>query len=265
MADTIFSLSETQFQKILAAINARQQGWWPVASVFVSALLAMIIGIVLERFRGWRDRIKTVREKQEHEIQQINVVISGLVFNIELLLHVALQNILPHYRDAHAIAKRVDDAGEDDERIHQIIVSLNRYPSLFMTCPTMYLIECDFAKELPFVIERDPEMVKHSGWLVTGVREIKDATARRNRNIEDATSVPAHREGAQNLYSFKSVIRMQASIANTECIVAAQLFEVLIRLARSLVKINDGYTIPAKKSKFTLPDAFQETMRDSKK
>jgi hypothetical protein len=134
-----------------------------------------------------------------------------------------------------------------------------------MTCLDMYLIEYDFAKELPFVIERDAEMVKHSGWLVAGVREIRDVTSRRDRNIEDAMSVTGLREGARNLYSFKSVIRMQASIANTECVVTSQLFEVLIRLARSLVAINDGYKIPAKKSRFTLlPDTLSETMRELK-
>jgi hypothetical protein len=227
MTDTIFSLNETQYQKILAAINTQQRGWWPVASIFVSALLAMIVDILLERHRGWRDRIKTTREKQAREIQQINAVISGLVFDIERLFHVASQNILPHYRDVHAVYKRMNADIENDKHVHAIIVSLHKYPSVFIKCPDMYFIEYDFAKELPFVIERDAEMVKHSGWLVAGVREIRDVTSRRDRNIEDAMSVTGLREGAHNLYRFKSVIRMQASIANTECVVASQLFEVV--------------------------------------
>jgi hypothetical protein len=47
-------------------------------------------------------------------------------------------------------------------------------------------------------------------------------------------------------------------------VVASQLFEVLIRLASSLVKINDGYKISAKKSTFTPPDTLRETMRELK-
>jgi hypothetical protein len=78
MADSVLSLSEPQLQKILAAISTQQPQWWPVVSVFVSALLAMIVGIFLDRFRARRDRIKAIREKQEHEIQQINAVVSGI-------------------------------------------------------------------------------------------------------------------------------------------------------------------------------------------
>jgi hypothetical protein len=70
MTETFFSLNEIQFQKILAA----QHGWWPVASVFVSAFLAMMVGIGAERLRARFERRKMTRERQEHEVQQINAV-----------------------------------------------------------------------------------------------------------------------------------------------------------------------------------------------
>lgn len=265
MADAIFSLNEAQFQKILAALSA-QHGWWPVVSVFVSALLAMIVGILLDRARAWFERRKSLREKQEHEIQQINAAISGLTFNIELLSHVASQNILPHYRDSQALNQKIEEDDKNDEHIYHLIISFNKiYPSIFMTCPEMYLLEYDFSKELPFIIERDPEIVKHSGWLVNGVHEIKDVVARRNRNIEDAMRVTSPPEGRQNLDNFKKIIRTQASIAKTECIVASQLFDVMIRLERTLEKINDSYEISAKKSKIRFPDTLQPTIMELKK
>jgi hypothetical protein len=104
MNELIFSLNETQFHKLLAA----QPGLWPVLSVFVSAFLAMMTGILIERIRSWFERRKTVREGQEREIQLINSVISGLTFNIELLLHVASQNILPHYQDTVSVASEIE-------------------------------------------------------------------------------------------------------------------------------------------------------------
>ena len=262
MVDSILSLSEPQLQRILAAISTQQPQWWPVASVFVSALLAMMVGLLLDRFRAWRDRTKAIKEKQEQEIQQINAVISGLTFDIERLLHVASQNILPHYRDAQAVCSKIMADFENDEHVRSVVVSQRKYPALFMTCPELCLIEYDFAKELPFVIERDPEMVKHSGWLVGGAREIKDITARRNRNIEDAFSLTGIRDGTANLNSFRVVVRMQASIAKAECVVAEQLFCVLIRLANNLVTINQSYKIPAKKSQFVLPGALKKTMNE---
>jgi hypothetical protein len=260
----VVSLNDAQFQKILASISAQQLLWWPVASVFVSALLAMLVGILLDRFRAWRDRKRAVRERQEHEVQQINAVISGLTFDIERLLHIASQNILPHYRDSHAMYEKIMTDFENDNHILQVIKSQGKYPALFMTCPDMYLIEYDFARELPFVIERDPELVKHSGWLVAGVREIRDVTARRNKNIEDAFSLAGLEGGTQNLSSFRMVLRAQASISNTECVVAVQLFDVLLKLANGLVTINQNYKISAKKSRFTLPSTLADTMKELK-
>jgi len=89
-ADTIFSLNEAQFHQIRAALNG-QQGWWPVVSVFVSALLAMVVGIIvgilLDSFRSRKEKANATQERQKHEIHQINAVISRIVFNIERLLH----------------------------------------------------------------------------------------------------------------------------------------------------------------------------------
>jgi hypothetical protein len=107
-------------------------------------------------------------------------------------------------------------------------------------------------------------MVKHSGWLVGGAREIKDVTARRNRNIEDAFSLAGVQDGTANLNSFRVVVRSQASIAKTECVVAEQLFRVLLRLAKGLVAINQSYKIRAKKSQFIVPDALNKTIDELK-
>jgi hypothetical protein len=66
------------------------------------------------------------------------------------------------------------------------------------------------------------------------------------------------------LNSFRIIVRSQASIANTECVVAEQLFRVLTRLANGLVAINQIYKIRAKKSQFILPDALNETISELK-
>lgn len=125
-------------------------------------------------------------------------------------------------------------------------------------------MEYDFSKELPFIIEKDAEIVAHSGWLISGVREIQDVTSRRNRHIEQAMSVTIYQGGAQNLQNFMSIVRTQANFATTECIVASQLFEILIRLSSTLEKINDDYKISAKKSKLTFPNSLMETMAELK-
>jgi len=260
MTEIIFAINEAQFHKLLAA----QQGWWPVVSVFVSAFLAMMVGIGVERLRVWFDRRKIAREREEHEVQQINVIISGLAFNIELLYHNASQNILPHYRDTEAVFREICKDSFNDKHIANVIASLPNYPCLFMTCPEMYLIGYDFSQELPFIIERDPEIVKHSGWLINGIRELKNITERRNRYIEDAMSLDRAHEGPQNLEQFKTVVKRQMTIASTECVVSSQLFDVLIRLLRTSEEINQRYKIPVKKIKTILPGTLSVTIKELK-
>jgi hypothetical protein len=85
------SISETQLDKILSAISAVHSGglwhWVPVVSVFVSALLAMIVGIGLETFKTRSAAKRSEEERQRKEVSEINVAISGIVYNIETLLH----------------------------------------------------------------------------------------------------------------------------------------------------------------------------------
>jgi hypothetical protein len=265
ISEAVVLLNDQQLQQILTALHS-QQGLWPVASVFMSALLAMIVGILLDRLRAWFERRKINTEKQVHEIQQINSIISGLTFNIELLFHISSQNIFPHYRDSHALVMKIRDFEENNSPIYPLIMNLSKeYPSIFLTSPDIYLLEYDFSKELPFVIEKDPKTVKHSGWLVNGIREIRDVTSRRNWHIEDAMKPNNYPDPDQNLEYFKKTIRTQANFANTECIVMCQLLEVTIQLEAALEKINDTYKSTSKKSKMKLPESFQETIEELQK
>jgi hypothetical protein len=200
------------------------QQWIQVASVFLAAFLAMCTGIGLEYFKSWRAEVKTLAEKQKREVQQINGVIAGIGFNIETLLHLVMQNILPHYGQSHAAYKALCVLPRDSERMTQFALSLHQYPALMMTCPQLHFIECDFWKELPFIIERDPELVKQSGWLVSYAREIQNATTQRNKNIEAAQTLVSQQGGGLNFYVLHSVLQMQASISNSECVTALEIF-----------------------------------------
>jgi hypothetical protein len=143
------------------------QEWLQIISVFLAAFLAMCTDIALEFFKNWRASVKALCEKQNRELQQINGVIAGIAFNIETLLHLVMQNILPHYRQSHAAYKALYAVPPDDgESMARFAISLHQYPALMMTCPELHFIECDFWKEIPFIIEKDPELIKQSGWLI---------------------------------------------------------------------------------------------------
>ncbi|MFI5024616.1 MAG: hypothetical protein ACHQRJ_23565 [Alphaproteobacteria bacterium] len=64
-------------------MNAAQ--WVQVASVFFSALLGMVVGILPELFKTHRAEIKATQERLKREVAQINVAIAGIGYNIETL------------------------------------------------------------------------------------------------------------------------------------------------------------------------------------
>ncbi len=259
------SLSETQLEKILAAINAlHSHGWWqwvPVASVFVSALLAMIVGIVLEIYRKSRSAKKAIREKLEKEVSQINVAISGVSYNIEVLLHVVSDFIIPHHSESHIVFTALQKAQDDPQKLKQVASSFSapNHPALRKTCPELQFIEWDFFKEVPFVVEKDPELLKNTGWVRGQSREINTAIKNHNDHLMDAMQTTMH-QGGLNTSQLYSILHFQTSIADAECLISLQLFEKLLDTEKRLEAINNTYEIDVRKAKITTPKSLGDVL-----
>ena len=67
-----------------------------------------------------------------------------------------------------------------------LAMSLSTYRALVTICPDMHLIEWDFFKEMPFVVEKDPELLKQTSCLISRWRTITAAIQNQNRNIISA-------------------------------------------------------------------------------
>jgi hypothetical protein len=227
----VISINETQLEKILSAINASHPGgWWqwvPVASVFVSALLAMLVGIGLESFKTWWSASRLEEERQRKEIAAVNVAISGITYNIETLLHAVGQHILPHHEESHKAYKALFEAGEDAQKLEQLFALLTSCNALITICPEINFIEWDFLKELSFLVEKDPELLKKSGWLTSFARALRAAIKNRNDLIHSARDVTL-RQGGMNLNELRSTLRFQTSIADAECLNYSEIFDVMI-------------------------------------
>jgi hypothetical protein len=135
------------------------------------------------------------KEKQQREVAQIKVAIAGIAFNLESMLHAVFQNLLPHHEQSHVAYKELQTTKGDGDRISQFAISLYKYPTLMMTCPEMHFVEWDFFKELPFLVEQDPELLKQAGWLLRRAREINKAISDRNSYIQAAINLNASQGG----------------------------------------------------------------------
>jgi hypothetical protein len=242
----------SQFEKLLSAINALHASDWALPlSVFVSAFLAMVVGILLEWSKTSWEKRRRARENLQNENRQINVVISAIGYNIEILYSVATQYILPHYKESHAAFSALTKAMEDPAKLTHLAMSIPRYPALVTTCPDIYLVECDLGKELPFIVEKDPELPMRGGWLVSQIRELSAAIKTRNNNIVGAAHTTGQ-QGGLNTAQLHGALHLQKTVADMECLIASQLFDLLFDIGKRLEAINKSYKIKAKKSTLTI-------------
>jgi hypothetical protein len=116
------------------------------------------------------------------------------------------------------------------------VASLNEYPALNTKCPEISFFECDFWKDLPFIVEKNPEILKKSGWLMSFAKEIRNNIAQRNGIIDDRVAL-SHQESGLNFRVFGSMVQKHASIANAECMTALQLFITLLDIVSAGAKI----------------------------
>jgi hypothetical protein len=243
----------------VTSLNTQQ--WVQIIAVFLAAFLAMCTGIGLEYFKSWRSNAKERKEKQRREVAQIKVAIAGIAFNIESMLHAVFQNLLPHREQSHVAYNELQTTKGDGERISQFAIALHRYPALMMTCPEMHFVEWDFFKELPFLVEKDPELLKQAGWLLRLARLINKAISDRNNYIQAAIELTASQRGGLNFYQLDGILQRQVSISNAECVTASEFFSMLLDTAKRLEAISGTYKIPGAQTKLIPPQPLAEAMR----
>jgi hypothetical protein len=180
-------------------------------------------------------------------------------YNIETLLHATLQYILPHHTESHLVYTELDKAQGNPQQLAALMMSISMYRALVTTCPEMHLIEWDFFKETPFLVEKDPELLKQTGWLVSQSRELATAIKNRNRHLMEAMQ-STNQQGGLKTSQFHSMLHLQTTIANSECTIVLQLFELLLDIEKRLESINETYKIEAPKSKLTVAKPLYEVM-----
>jgi hypothetical protein len=131
MVDVV--ISDEQVRDIVAAIHSLKGGgirWEQVVPVFVSALLAMLVGIGLEYFKSYREKKRGAAERNKRELQQINAAVVGIAYNIEALLHVTGQHLIPHFEQSGIAYKELQEASGDREKMSIFAATLHKFSAL---------------------------------------------------------------------------------------------------------------------------------------
>ena len=159
---------------------------------------------------------------------------TALGFNIEALIHTAMQQVLPHHKQSHAAAAAVL-AVKSKTMATQLFDALlhSEYQPMMTRCPNPYFIEMELFKDLRFVVAKDPELLKLSGWVPTHMRNLRNILSERNKIIDLATL------GKEPLDfgMIERQIATQATISDIEVVNTFQLFQRFIAVSKKLETI----------------------------
>lgn len=259
------SIDPAQFQKVLATIGGlkdrtslSQHFLVAAAPVFFGALLGLAFGFITDWHKTRREHRKLSRERREKELSQLSIVMTALGFNIESLVHTVMQQVLPHHKQSHAalaairaVMKREMELKKFNELLH------SEYKPMLMRSPAPYFIEVELFKEAFFILEKDPEILKRSAWIMTFMHDVKNILSERNKLIDLATlgkdAIPL------NLDAIEQHIANQATVANAEVVNCFQLLEQLLFVCKKLENIIKKYykDVSGPKLKVQPPEVLQ--------
>ena len=231
------------------------------APVFLGAVLGLAFGFFTDWLKTSREKRKLDREREAKELSQLNTISSAMWFNIEEILHLVMQHILPHRKQSYAAAAALQRAMNDETALHIFGESMqSKFPAMTTRCPAPHFIEIDFFKEIPFALEKDPELLKLSGWTISYSNKIREIISERNRNIEHAGKLAI--DGGLSLEDLSEQIRIQAHLGDVESINALMFITQTLAICKKIEAVLKGYGhLPGLKLKGSPPAALDDAMR----
>ena len=129
-----------------------------------------------------------------------------------------------------------------------------------MRSPVLYLVEIDFFKELPFVIDKDPEVLKLSGWILNYINQLKNILNERNKQIDVATI-----NDTQKGLDVEVVARVAETSANISVAEIINVYQLLLQLREMSLKLEqiikrDYGNISGKKLRVQFSSVFDDMM-----
>lgn len=269
MTDNV-TIDDSQLQKLLASIHALQNHapFWnhfliTAAPIFLASLLGLATALLLDWLKNRRENRKSIRERLEKELAQLSGANTAIAFNIEALIHSVMQQILPHHKQSHAACTAIEALNGDSNRLQQINDLLHsEFRPMLTRCPEPYLEDVNLSKDLPFLIAKDPGLIKLSGWIITYTRNLKAILNDRNKLI-DITTIENAKDGL-DLPDLERQIATQATIADVEVVNAYQLFLLLKEASKKIENIitSEYKGVVGPKLKVELPEVFGNVMTD---
>jgi hypothetical protein len=163
MADKV-PLDDAQFQKLLASVDAladHAPTWRhfliTALPIFLASLLGFATAYLLDWLKMRRENKKVIRERLENELALLSRTNTAIGFNVTTLIHTVMQQILPHYQKSQEacgaitnLQRRSIDPRQFNDQMH------SNFQPVMRRCPLPYLEDVNLARDLPFLLKKDP-------------------------------------------------------------------------------------------------------------
>lgn len=262
-------LDEAQYQRLLEAISKIgehtpyiERFLTAAAPVLFAALLGLAFGFITEWVKTRKEKRKSDREKEEKELSQLNVITTAMWFNLEEILHIVIQQILPHREQSHAAAAALNATSHDEAQYRHLLESMNeRFPAMTMRCPRPHLLILDFFKDIPFALEKDPELLKTSAWVASYAESFLEVITARNTQIDNIGK--SSFSGGVSAEGIAEHVRIQAHLGDIAAINALMFIRQVQIVCDKIEILLKGYKhLPGKKLKGFPPPALEKAVKE---
>lgn len=218
-----FNLDDSQFQKLLASLDALgdQTSWKHLLitalPIFLAALLGLGTAWLLDWLKTERENKKVIRERLEKELALLSGVNTAIGFNVTTLIHTVKQQVLPHYYKSKSALAAIEalQVGSLDPKQFNYLMHSEFQPTM-RRCPVPYLENVNLSRDVPFLLKKDPGIIMLSGWVITYTEHLKSILSERNKLIDMATL--DNSKDDLDLPTLERQIEAQASIADAEIV-----------------------------------------------
>lgn len=221
----------------------------------------MLVGIAIEHYKTSRSKKVFLIDQKRSEILKINTAIVSFSFNMESVHTLVKQYVMPAYEQCNSFRKRMREAMQQQGKPQQSaqMPFSDTYPAVATTYPEMFLIEFDFLKETPFIIENDASLVKNFSWIIEQQRELQAAVKNYNEIIILGWNLTTQMNGLPS-WQLDSILHRQIGIINTQCLLSYQILDLTQKTIKELETINRKYEPVAKKFRADISDELQRTL-----
>lgn len=257
-------IDDAQLQNLLSALGklgSHTSHWDYTTAIptFLGALLGFGAAMLADWLKTRRERKTRIRERREKELAQLSGTNTMLAFNVETLVHTAMQQIIPHFEASHTAVKELHAGRKPpgDYTGHMITRCMQE---AMKRCPEPNLTQADLFVDLSFLLGKDPELLKQTGWVTTYVRDLKFILRERNKLIDLATTGGEQEEITR--LAFERQIEHQANVSIPEVVNCYQLFKAIERTMDGISRIiSDLYKdVEGPKLKMAKPAIYDQVI-----